>query len=89
MEKQQLLQIIFNVLLLIAIITLIYTTMTLVKNKEIIQLDPLSYGMKIHNFTSCSCIDSDGKNWFSEKGGFVNRQGSIKEEINWSNIKVP
>jgi len=68
-----LMQIIFLALLIIAICAMIFTVITLIKNKNIIISDPLIYGMKVHNFTKCSCLDSDGKFWDSEGKGFISK----------------
>jgi len=50
---------------------MIKTINVLLENKEIIQKDPLIYGMGVHNFTSCSCFDFNGKDWYSTETGFV------------------
>lgn len=60
------------ILMIIFICLLIFTIITLIKNKDLIISDPLNYGMKIHNFTSCSCFDFYGNNWKSKNGGFIN-----------------
>lgn len=54
-------QIIFNILLFIAILSLIYTTVVITKNVNIIKTDALLFGMKAHNYSSCICYDKDGK----------------------------
>lgn len=64
-------QIIFNILLFIIIIILFVTIVILVKNINIIKSDSIIYGMKIHNFTSCSCIDDKGLTWTSSENGFI------------------
>lgn len=74
MEKNQVMQIISNLLLVITIGVLIFTTITLIKNKDIIIKDPLTYGMGVHNFSECSCLDYNHKMWYSENGGFINRE---------------
>ncbi len=66
--KQTTLQIIFNVLLFIVIITLIVTTVILVKNVNIIKSDPFLYSMSVHNFSSCSCIGEEGMININNKG---------------------
>ena len=58
-------------LIFVFIIVQIVSIITLLKNKELIRNDPLNYGMKLHNFTSCSCFDNNGKSWDSvPSGGF-------------------
>lgn len=54
-------QVIFLVLIMVFICMLAFTIFFLIKNKELITTDAIVYGMKMHNFTSCSCIDSTGK----------------------------
>jgi len=72
------------ILMLIFICLLIFTIITLVKNKDIIMSDSLVYGMKVHNFTSCSCFDSQGNNWESTLNGFINKQDNLRK---WVNLK--
>jgi hypothetical protein len=72
MERHEKLQIIFNILLVICITILIFTLIVLLKNKDVIALDPLNYGMKLHNFTSCSCVDEKSDVWYSLESGFKN-----------------
>lgn len=74
MEKKEIIQITFNILLVIAICFMLFTIITLLKNKELITTDPLVYGMKIHNFTYCSCFDDKGSNWVSEGGTFTTKR---------------
>jgi len=54
------------VLILICIFLFTYTIIQLVKNKDLITSDPINYGMKVHNFTYCRCIDDSGYSWESE-----------------------
>ena len=73
--------------LLVTILVLIVTIMVLVKNKEIIQKDPITYVMSNMNFTSCDCIlnvtaicecsDSEGKVWNSAGHGRFARKTII------------
>ena len=60
MEKGEIKQIVFLVLIVILIFLLIFTIVTLIKNKEIITKDAIVYGMKMHNFSSCTCLDNSG-----------------------------
>jgi hypothetical protein len=80
MSRREWIQIVFNLLLVVTLCALIVTTVTLLKNKDLIVKDPLDYGMKVHNFTSCSCLDSQNKQWDSKDGGFIHiEQGEIIE----------
>jgi len=60
--------------MVIAITAFVYTTITLVKSKNIIQKDPLKYGMEIHGFISCQCFDELGIEWYSVGEGFISQQ---------------
>ena len=70
-----------------AIAGLMFTTMTLIKNKDLIAKDALVYGMELHNFTSCQCTDQIGRTWESTEDGFIHRQG-INPFINFSKFEV-
>ena len=59
-DKSYLNQITFNLLLFIVIIVLISVLIIFVKNIDLIKLDSIVYGMKIHNYSSCSCQDVNG-----------------------------
>lgn len=67
----------FNFLLFIAIIVLIAVLIIFVKNINLIKSDSLVYGMKVHNFTSCSCQD--------DKGNFID----IPPKINNPQLLIP
>ena len=70
MKREEFWIISLNILMVISICALIVTVITLLKNKEVITKDPLTYGMDKHDFTNCSCIDKQGKYWTSGDGGF-------------------
>lgn len=76
------------ILMIIAICVLLFTVITLIKNKDIIISDPLVYGMKVHNFTSCSCFDGQGNNWQSKDNGFVTTKENSNYQINISKFKL-
>jgi len=73
-EKREMMEVIRMGLLLVVIIVLVWTTITLIKNKDIIQKDPLNYGMDVHGFISCQCYDNQGVEWYSSGEGFVNQR---------------
>lgn len=74
-------------ILALAIIGLFWTTSTLIKNKDIIQSDPLIFGMNEHGFDSCQCIDGVGKLWKSNGTGFIHQ--SVGEGwINYSDFDI-
>ena len=68
-------------LILATVLALVWTTMTLVKNKDIIMKDPIVFGMDAHGFISCQCYDQKGVEWYTVGNGFVNQQqaGQIGE----------
>lgn len=77
MERQEILQIIFNLLLVVIICIFIFTTVILVKNINLIKTDPLVIGMEKHNFSSCNCYDNDGLLWISNGQGFYHNSTLI------------
>lgn len=89
MQRREFVEIIFVLLLAVAIAVMIFTTITLLKNKDLITKDPLSYGMRVHNFTSCSCIDRNNKGWDSKDGGFIHTEGvSEQKQIEWYKFQL-
>ena len=73
MEKKEIIQIIYLILMVFIIVLMLVTISILIKNKNIIMSDPLVYGMETHNFQSCQCIDYEGRGWYSYEGGFINK----------------
>lgn len=86
-KERKLISILFLFFLAIAILAMIVAITILVKNKDIIQSDPLRYGMEVHGFVSCQCIDDEGQTWVSEDTGFINRQQG-KNYINYSDLII-
>ena len=56
---------VFLFLLALAIIALLITVSTVVKNKEMLLEQPIDYIMDKYNFISCSCTDAEGKRYQS------------------------
>lgn len=54
--KQETKQTLFLVLMVIFIVLLLFALVTFIKNSEIIKNDPIVYGIKVHNFTYCTCL---------------------------------
>ena len=52
---------IFLVLMFLAIIGLFMAIITIIKNKEMLQEQPIDYVMDKHGFTSCSCVNTEGE----------------------------
>lgn len=52
---------IFLILLLFAIILLFIAITTIIKNKEMLQSQPIDYVMDKYGFVSCSCTDAEGE----------------------------
>ncbi len=80
-RKQLILSTLFLVLLGVAIIAMLLAVSTLLKNKDVIQQDPLRYGMDVHGFVSCQCFDEEGRDWQSEGAGFINREARPPYDI--------
>lgn len=70
-------QTIFLVLIFILIIALIVAIVFLIKYKNLIITDALTYGMKSHDFQYCSCIDNSGQTWESYDGGFIKNKKEL------------
>lgn len=93
-KTKMVIQVVFLFLLASAIIALIVTTVTLVKNKNELVTDPLIYGMEKHGFISCQCYDESGKDWYSLQDGFIYQSQAPPPNytqnfanINFSNFK--
>jgi len=80
-RKQLILSTFFLLLLVVAIVAMTIAVFTLLKNKDIIQQDPLRYGMDVHGFTSCQCFDEQGRDWQSEGDGFIHRQSGPQPNL--------
>lgn len=52
---------IFLMLLFLAIIALFMAITTIVKNKEMLQEQPIDYIIDKYNFVSCSCTNAEGE----------------------------
>jgi hypothetical protein len=68
-DKQEIINWVILGMIVIFIISLVFTIVYLIKNANLIKSDPFMYAMKQHNFTSCSCFDSDGK--YYENNGTI------------------
>jgi len=86
-RKRETISILFLILIAIAIIAIIFAITTLIKNKNIIQSDPLRYGMDVHGFISCQCFDEQGRDWYSNGTGFVHRRQG-EGWINYSELII-
>ena len=77
--RKEWIQIIFNILLAITIATLIFTTITLIKNAEEIRNDPIDYAIKHSNINSCTCYNNQGqiKNYGLEEASETSFIGEI------------
>jgi hypothetical protein len=57
------------------IVVLIVCIVFMVKYKNEITTNPLSYGMKLFDFESCSCFDARGGVWIELNGsGFIHEE---------------
>lgn len=52
---------IFLILLFVAILALFMAITTIIKNKEMLQEQPIDYIMDKYDFTSCSCTNAEGE----------------------------
>lgn len=74
-------QILFLILMLIFIIILIILIIFLVKNKNVLTTDPITFGIKQYDFVGCNCYDSSAqiyeftKNGIKKNGGEKDRSG--------------
>jgi len=59
--RKEIIQIIFTILLAVAIAVLLFTIITLVKKSEEIKTDPIEYAIKNSNIESCICFNSEGQ----------------------------
>jgi len=73
-KESRISSLLFLLLLAILIIALLIAILFFIKNSDMIGRDPLMFGMKQHNFTACTCIDTEGKWWDSTENGFVLNQ---------------
>ncbi len=69
--RKTLMGVAFIVAIIIASYAMVSTTKTLIENKDIIEKDPLIYGMDVHGFVSCQCYDQKGNEWSSQETGFI------------------
>ena len=59
-KKENFKQIVFLVLITIFILVLIFTVVTLIKNKDIISKNGISYEIIKQNFSYCQCMSDRG-----------------------------
>ena len=62
---------IFLILLFVALVFMFIAIQTIIKNKEMLQNEPLSYVMYRYNMVACGCLDSEGEEWYSGEVGFL------------------
>ena len=73
METNDIKQIVFLVLIFVAICLMLFLIITLIQNKNLIMSDALSYGMNKHNFTFCSCVDDSGNFYEIRNNTFIKK----------------
>ena len=61
---------VFLVLLFIVVIALVSAIFTIVKYRDMLTQEPLSYVMNRYNMKACSCIDMEDEVWYSGEKGF-------------------
>lgn len=86
-RRRKIISILFLLFMAFAIIAMVIAITILVKNKDIIQSDPLRYGMDVHGFVSCQCSDEQGRDWYSNGTGFIHRRQG-EGWINYSDLRI-
>ena len=76
---------IFLILLVITIVALISAIATIVKHKDMLSNEPLTYVMERYNLESCSCIDDEGEVWNSGEKGFIPKYKGNELVITYKN----
>ncbi len=78
--RKEIIQIVFTVLLALAIGALIFTTITIVKKSELITTDPINYAIENSNIESCLCINDIGltKTYGKEEETLSGEIGDLK-----------
>ena len=88
-------EIIFLVLIIICIFLFSYTIIIFLQNKDVITNDPITYGMKVHNFTTCTCIDNYGNvktqvSIYDLKGKkLFQRTLEANAQVLWDTVNLP
>jgi uncharacterized protein YpmS len=59
-KRENIKQIVFLVLIAILILVLIFTVVTLIKNKDLISKNGISYEIVKQNFSYCQCMSERG-----------------------------
>lgn len=59
--RKESIQIVFNILLALAIGALIFTAITIIKKAEEIKMDPIEYAIKNSDIESCTCFNGQGQ----------------------------
>ena len=80
--RKEIIQIIFTILLAVAIAVLLFTIITLIKKAEEIKTDPIDYAIKNSNIESCFCINSEGQS----KSYGVSEGENLLGKINFGDI---
>ena len=88
-RKRMIIQILFIIGIVYATFTMAQTIKTLISERDIINSDPIIYGMDAHGFISCQCFDEQGLEWYSAGERFITQQQAgyeIKFEVveNWT-----
>ena len=57
--KQELKQTIFLISMIVFIIMVLFMIVFLIKNKDLLKANPIEYGIKMYNFTHCTCYTEE------------------------------
>ena len=77
-RKGTVLNIIFLILLLVAIGALINSTITIIKYKDML-VNPLGYSLDKFEIATCNCIDNSGKNIIIDSISYNSSNENIKK----------
>ncbi len=75
----------FLILLVITIVSLIFAIVNIIKHKDMLMSEPLTYVMERYNMESCSCTDGEGVVWNSGERGFKPKYKGNDLEITYKN----
>lgn len=94
MERNEKIQVIYLFLISIFIVIIIFTLVFLIKNKELIQKDPINYAIDKRGFSYCTCLINNQMVYFGGTNTNITQANQIlepykeKETYNFPNISI-
>lgn len=70
LRRNERIQIMYLILTALAVISIIFATVSLIKNAEMIKEDPINYAIEKNKYASCICYDEQGRS-YNYAGGDV------------------